>query len=135
MTEEFYLDTSIWIDFHEKRGNNGVYALKFILDIIAKNNKICYSDLHVREFKKLGYSQDEINSILSIIKPDNVRHIHIFRKQLDKAKKLAQERKVPEKDTLHAILCRDNNLQLIARDAHFELLRDITTAKKPEDFT
>ena len=41
---------------------------------------------------------------------------------------------MPRKDALHAIIARDNNLQLIATDPHFEKLKDITTAKKPQDF-
>ncbi len=134
MTEEFYYDTSIWIDFHEKRGMNGELALKLILKVINENLKIAYSDLNVKEFKNLGYTQDEINSMLSIVKPDNIKHIHIHREQMEEATKLARQRDLPKKDTLHAILARDNNLQLIATDPHFENLRDITIAKKPEEF-
>ena len=134
MTEEFYFDTSIWLDFHEKRGRNGELALKLLTKIIEDDLKIAYSDLNVKEFKNLGYTKDEINSILSIAKPNNIKHIHIYREQIEEAKKLAKQRDVPKKDVLHAILARDNRLQLIATDLHFEQLRNITTAKKPEDF-
>lgn len=134
MAEEFYFDTSIWIDFHEKRGRNGELALKLLTKIIEDDLKIAYSDLNVKEFKIIGYTTDDINSILSIAKPNNIKHVHIYREQLEEAKKLARQRNVPKKDALHAILARDNNLQLIATDPHFEQLRDITTAKKPEDF-
>lgn len=99
MKKEFYYDSSIWIDFHEKRGKNGESALRLILKIINEDLKIAYSDLNVKEFKNLGYTKDEINSILRIVKPNNI-----------------------------------NDLQLIATDPHFEKLKDVTTAKKPEDF-
>ena len=57
MQEDFYLDTSIWLDFHEKRGENGEIALKLILKIINEDIKAAYSDLHIKEFKKLDYTQ------------------------------------------------------------------------------
>ena len=134
MAEDFYFDTSIWIDFHEKRGENGELALKLILKIINDDLKIAYSDLHIKEFKYLGYTQDEVNSILKIVKPDNIKRVHIYREQKEEAKKLAMERNVPKNDALHAILARDNTLQLISRDKHFEKLEDITKTKLPEDF-
>ncbi len=134
MQEDFYLDTSIWLDFHEKREINGELALKLILKIINEDLKIAYSDLHIKEFKNLGYTQNEINSILSIVKPNNIKHVHIYREQKEEAKKIARKRNVPEGDALHAIICRDNNLQLISRDLDFEKLKYITRAKLPEDF-
>ncbi|MBU0627651.1 MAG: PIN domain-containing protein [Nanoarchaeota archaeon] len=134
MADEFYFDTSIWLDFHEKRGRNGELALRLIIKIIEDDFKIDYSDLNVKEFKNLGYTNDNINSILSIAKPKNIKHAHIYREQIEEARKLARQRNIPKKDALHAVLARDNNLQLIATDPHFEQLKDITTAKKPEDF-
>ena len=60
MQEDFYLDTSIWLDFFEKRGQNGEAAFKLITMIIDDNLKIAYSDLNVKEFKNLGYTKNEI---------------------------------------------------------------------------
>jgi len=134
MIGEFYYDTSIWIDFHEKRGRNGELALRLIIKIINEDLRIAYSDLNVKEFKNLGYTSDSINSILSILKPNNIKHVHIHKEQIEEARKIARQRNVPRKDALHAIIARDNNLQLIATDPHFEKLKDITTAKKPQDF-
>ena len=134
MENDFYFDTSIWLDFYEKRGKNGELALKLILKIIDEDLKIAYSDLHIKEFKYLGYTQNEIDSILRVIKQNNIKRVHIYREQKEEAKKLAIQRNVPKKDALHVILARDSNLQLISRDYHFEKLKDITIAKKPEDF-
>ena len=134
MDKDLYLDTSIWLDIYEKRGNDGEHALNLIIKMINKDSKIAYSDLNIKEFKHLGYTQDEVNFILSIAKPNNIKHIHIYRWQIEEARKLARQRDIPNKDALHAILARDNNLQLITRDLHFEKLRDITKAGKPEDF-
>ena len=134
MEKRFYLDTSIWIDFYEKRGDNGEAAFKLIIKLIGCDAKIAYSDLTLNEFKNVGYGNDEVNLVLSIAKPEYIRHIHIYREQIEEAKRLAIQRNVPKKDALHAILARDNNLQLISRDAHFEHLKDVAIAKKPEDF-
>ena len=111
MQEDFYLDTSIWLDFHEKREINGELALKLILKIINEDLKIAYSDLHIKEFKNLEYTQNEINSILIIVKPNNIKHVHIYREQKEEAKKIARKRNVPEGDALHAIICRDNKIK------------------------
>jgi len=134
MNEDFYLDTSIWIDFYEKRSENGEVALKLILKIIEEDLKIAYSDLNIKEFKNVGYTKSEIDSILKIAKPNNIVHIHIYPENLQEARKLARQRNVPNKDALHAILARDNDLQLVSRDHHFEKLKDITEVKLPEDF-
>ncbi len=134
MLQDFYFDTSIWLDFYEKRGKNGELALRLIIKIIDEDLKIAYSDLNIKEFKFLGYTKESVNSILSVVKPDNIKHIHIYREELEEAKRLARQRKVPKKDALHAILCRDNNLHLISRDKHFEILKDIVIVKKPGDF-
>lgn len=134
MTEEFYFDTSIWLDFYEKRGKNGELTLKLIIKIINEDIKIAYSDLNIKEFKYLGYTNAQINSIFSMAKPKNIKRVHIYREQIEEARKLARQRNVPRKDVLHAILARDNNLQLVSRDDHFEKLKDISIARKPEDF-
>mgnify|MGYP001619099966 CR=1 FL=1 len=134
MKEDFYLDTSIWLDFYERRNKNGELALKLILKIIEEDFKIAYSDLNIKEFKNLGYTKEQINAILLIAKPDNIKHIHIYREQIEEARKLARQKDVPNKDALHAILARDNNLQLVSRDRHFEKLKDVADAKIPEDF-
>lgn len=134
MAEDCYFDTSMWLDIHEKRGYNGEIAKKLMEKIIKENYIIAYSDLTITELKQLNYSQNEVNQILSVAKPDNLRRIHIYKEQVKEATNLARQRDIPKKDAVHAILCRDNFLQLISRDEHFEKLKDITHAKKPEEF-
>jgi predicted nucleic acid-binding protein len=134
MAEAFYFDTSIWLDFHENREENGKSAFKLIVKIITEDLKIAYSDLNIKEFKNLGYTLDEINSIFHIVKPNNLNRIHIYREQKEEAKRIAKQRNIPEGDALQAILCRDNALQLISRDLHFKQMKDIANSKLPEDF-
>lgn len=134
MTNEFYFDTSIWLDFYEKRNKNGEKALQLIMKIIKEDFIIAYSDLTIKELKHLGYSQNQINEIFSIIKPKNIKRIHVYKEQREESSRLVKIKKVPKRDILHAILSRDNNLQLISRDRHFEKLKDISKSKLPEEF-
>ncbi|MBI2137195.1 PIN domain-containing protein [Candidatus Woesearchaeota archaeon] len=134
MAEDFYLDTSIWLDFHENRGRNGELALRLIFKILKENLKIAYSDLHIKELKVLGYSKGEIESFFAIAKPANIIRVHIYKEQNWEARSVSKQRDVPVGDALHAIICRDNFLQFVSRDTDFEKLKDIVEAKKPEDF-
>ncbi|MAF36821.1 hypothetical protein CL622_06920 [archaeon] len=132
MIEGFYLDTSIWLDIYERRGLNGKQAINLIFKIIIESSIIVYSDLTIRELKHIGYETNEINFILSTAKPTILKHIHTYRKQIEQARKLAKQRNVPFKDALHAVLARDNNVQFVSRDKHFQKLKDITDTKSPE---
>jgi predicted nucleic acid-binding protein len=127
------LDTSIWLDYYEKRDKNGVIAIQFIEKLIKNNHIIGVSDLNISELKRLGYNRFQIRELLSAARRANSKNIHTTISELDEAKAVSKAREVPRKDVLHAILFRDDEFQLIATDAHFEKLKDITAAKKPED--
>ena len=129
MTNKFYLDTSIWLDFYLKRGENGEVAKKLINKIIEKDKIIVYSDNILMEFKKLKLHKSEINELLRILKPDNIKRAHITKEQIIEMNKLAKQREIPKKDALHAVLARDHESQLVSRDKHFKKLKDITTTK------
>ena len=134
IAEEFYLDTSIWLDFYEKRGENGEAALKLIEKLITENKTILYSEIIIRELKKLGYSQDEIYEIFRIAKPDNIRKVHVYKEYIKEADRISSEKKIPLADAVHAILARENNAQLISRDNDFNEIKHITVTKLPEEF-
>lgn len=131
--QQFYFDTSIWIDVYDERGSNGENAKRLIEKIIMNDEVIVYSDIVVVELKKLGYSEFEINEMMSVAKPDHIKRVQSTKNQIENARIVAQQRDVPRRDALHAILARDHEAQLISRDWDFEKLRDITKAKKPED--
>lgn len=134
MAEKFYLDTSIWLDLYEKRGENGESAFKLIKKIIEEGKIIGYSNLNIEELKNLGYAESEIGNIFDIVKPANMRKLYIHKDQILEASKISRMKNIPRKDVLQAILSRDNDFQLISRDKHFERLKDITIVKLPEDF-
>jgi len=131
--KKYYIDTSIWIDIYCKRGHNGENAMQLMEHIIENDNLIIYSDVVLFELKKLGFSEYEINQILSIAKPNNLKRIHSTANQLQEAAKLAKQRNVPLRDAAHAVLSRDHEAQLVSLDWDFEKLKDITKTKKPED--
>ena len=134
MTKIFYFDTSIWLDYYEKRGKNGEAALKLIEKIIKENHLILCSQLVIKELKNLGYFLNEINDIFTIVKPDNIRMIQITKEQTKEMGKLALQKDIPKRDAFHAILARDYEAHLITRDYHFQRLKNITIPNLPEDF-
>lgn len=130
---KFYFDTSIWLDVVEKRGYNGEVAKKLFAKIILKDYMVLYSNLIIKELKNLGYFDTEINKILSIAKPNNLKQIHITKEQIMKAIKISKKRNIPLKDVIHALVAKDNEAQLITRDRHFQKLKNIITPKLPEE--
>ena len=131
--ERFYLDTSIWLDFLEKRGENGERAIKLIQEIINNDCVVFYSVMVLQELKNLEYSDIEIRDIFSIFKSGNIRIAHIDKRQLEEAERISKERDIPRRDVFHAILSRDNEAIMVTRDRHFDKLKDITKSILPED--
>lgn len=137
MTEKFYFDTSIWLDFLENRDEpnfpKGMWAKKLIKKIIKEGNRILFSDNNFLELINNGYLEFEIEEFLSTLKPIIIP-IEATEKEIGKAKDLAQKRDVPKRDALHALIARDNNSTLITLDNHFRKLTDITFPHSPKKF-
>jgi predicted nucleic acid-binding protein len=133
---KYYLDTSIWIDLYENRKDYnqkplGDYAWKLLSLIKAKKCVLIITDLLIKELE-MNYSAEEINGMMKLFE-EVIRKIITTKEQRDEAKKIAEERKVPRGDSLHAVLARDHGLILVARDNHFKELIDISEHYKPED--
>ncbi|MBI3051505.1 PIN domain-containing protein [Candidatus Woesearchaeota archaeon] len=136
MTQKYYLDTSIWLDFFENRNEpnlpKGDWAHKLLNKITENNDDVIYSDIVLLELGVGGYQPHEIEKLLEKTKP-----ILIFtestEKQARKAKDLSSKRNVPKGDALHALIARDNKAILVTLDNHFRKLLDITKAKRPQD--
>ena len=73
MTEKYYLDTSIWLDFFENRNElnlpKGDWAHKFLDKVTENNNKIIYSDIVILELGVVDYRPHEIERLFEKIKP------------------------------------------------------------------
>ncbi len=128
---KYYLDTSIWLDYYEKRGKNGEIAISLINKIIKEASIVVYSDIHIKEFKSLGYSIGEIQIMLRIIKLKKL--VHMNKKQYLESKNLTNYFDMPLNDALHSLIARDNEAILISRDKHFLMLRFIIDIKTPEE--
>ena len=61
-----------------------------------------------------------------------IQKIITTKEQRAEARRIAEERKLPPGDVLHAIIARDNNLILVTRDNDFKQLADISSHYKPE---
>lgn len=137
MTEKYYLDTSIWLDFFECRDEpnlpKGEWAYELLKKITRTDAKVVYSDHNLFELRLVGYSSYEISDMF---KP--LRLILIFvgstEKERRKARDLASKRKIPKGDALHALIARDNKAILITLDKHFKEILDIIKPKRPQDF-
>ncbi|MBS3096856.1 type II toxin-antitoxin system VapC family toxin [Candidatus Woesearchaeota archaeon] len=136
MTEEYIIDTSIWVDLYEDRKgyNNeplGDYAFKLLVKIKANEKVIVLTDFLIKELETL-YSVAEINGMFKPFEKIT-KKIIATEKQREEAKKISKERGVPAGDALHAIVARDNDLILVTRDRHFRKLEDISKHYKPEE--
>jgi len=136
MTEKYYLDSCIWIDYFENRSDRfrplGDWAFSLIKQIIRESNLIIYSDLVEEELLKY-FDDIHIKEIISIIPKQLLIKIETKAKQLEEAIKISKKLRIPVKDALHAILARDNDTILVTRDKHFYELAKQVTIKKPED--
>ena len=137
MPKKYYLDTSIWRDYFENRSNGlrplGDWAFELIKMIIRNKDIFLYSDVVIQELRK-KYSDEDINKIFAVARADNLlERTEATEIQVKEARALSKQRKVPFHDALHAVLTRDNNAVLIARDKHFLELDDIVMCKKPEE--
>lgn len=84
--------------------------------------------------KGIGLSKTEINSLLSMIKPDHIKKVSVTKVQFEEAHRLAKQRNIPLGDSIHAIIARDNDAQMVSRDEKdFRKIKDITEYKEPKD--
>lgn len=136
MTEKYYPDTSIWLDFFENRNEpnlpKGDWAHKLLDKITEKDDKIIYSDIIILELGVVGYQPHEIEKLFDKIKPILI-FVESTEKQARRAKELSSKRDIPKGDALHALIARDNKATLITLDNHFKKLLDITKPKRPQD--
>lgn len=67
MKKDYYLDTSIWLDFLEERDEpnfpKSEWARKLIGKISKEGGKIILSDNNILEFEGVGYSRYEIEDL------------------------------------------------------------------------
>lgn len=134
--KKFYLDTSIWIDVYEDRkGFNGEplgdYAFNLLILIKSKNYKLITSDHLIKELS-VRYPVEHINGIFKPFEKI-ITCLNVTKQQSAEAKKIAIEKSLPRGDVLHAILSRDYNLIMVARDNHFRFLTDLIEFFKPEE--
>ncbi len=136
---KYYLDTCIWRDHYENRiGFNGRplgdYATK-LFSKIMKNKDIVLFSSFINSELKIKYNQKEINDMIKILSLIKIlKYVKINQNNIDEAKLLSKERRIPMGDALHAILARNNKAVLITQDMKdYNKLRDIAIIKKPEE--
>lgn len=137
MADKYYFDTSIWRDYFEDRKDKykplGEWAFELIKKIIKEKSIVLYSQLVIDELRRY-WPEDTINSCFGAFRSEGLLcKVEDTPEQRKEARRIAYERKVPKGDALNAILARDNQAVMVARDHHFLELDDITWHKKPEE--
>lgn len=137
MAERYYFDTSIWRDYYEDRSDNlrplGEFALQLIKNIIRTGGFILYSEGIVEELQ-IKYSNEDIIKIFEIASINGALlkvNTSLFQKR--EAARLCKVRNIAFGDALHAILARDNDAIMVARDNHFFELMNLVEVRKPEE--
>ncbi len=136
MPKKYYFDTAIWLDFFESRDDpnipKGEWARRLLRKIIENDERIVVSDHNLTEMNAIGYPVWEIDRLFKPLRPILV-FVEASRKEIGKAKDLAQKRNVPKGDALHALIARDNKATLVTLDKHFQELKDLAEPKRPQD--
>jgi predicted nucleic acid-binding protein len=135
MQKRYYLDTCIWRDYVDSRRDNlrplGEWAFQLLRNIADEENIVVFSSIVVKELRQF-YTDQEIESLFSIIPKELLLEAEIFPKQIAEAKIRAGLLGIPLNDVLHLILARDNNAILVTRDKHLLFLDDIEI-RMPEE--
>lgn len=109
----------------------GEYAARLFMKIMKDRGIILFSDVVLKELR-IDYNniQDMLKILLLI---GILEKVEITPQEYNEARRISKERNIPLGDVVHAILAKDNKAILISQDKHFIRLRDIATAKKPQD--
>lgn len=136
MSNNYYLDTSIWRDYFEDRKDNlrplGEFAFRFLKECQKRKDIVFVSDIVKKELLKY-FSIELVNEIFSSFKDIIVEIMHA-EVHVSEAYSfwIRSNKKYPSSDILHSIIARDNKTLLVSRDKHFQEI-GIVECKLPEE--
>ncbi len=124
MARKFYLDTAIWRDYFEDRGDGirplGEFAFQFLKRCEERKDSVIVSNAVRKELLDY-YPEERIDQIFSSF-ITTIVEIDYSEEQAGEAFAfwIKNNKKFSYFDILHSIIARDSNALLIARDRHFE---------------
>lgn len=136
MGKIFYVDTSVWRDYLEDRGNGirplGELAFQFLKKCRKDKAIVIVSDIVLKELEI--FLSNEQTQILFSDFSDIIFEVTHTKKQADEAYELLKKfkRGFPLADILHSIIARDEQAVLVTCDKHFRDL-DIAEVRAPEE--
>lgn len=136
VSNNYYLDTSIWRDYFEDRKDNlrplGEFAFRFLKECQKRKDIVFVSDIVKKELLKY-FSIELVNEIFSSFKDIIVEIMHA-EVHVSEAYSfwIRSNKKYPSSDILHSIIARDNKTLLVSRDKHFQEI-GIVECKLPEE--
>ncbi|MDP1696090.1 MAG: PIN domain-containing protein, partial [archaeon] len=96
-----------------------------------KKARIVITDLLIKELSSY-YSVEKMNGMVKLFEK-LIDGIIVKEDEYKEASEISKNRNIPLGDVIHAIIARNHNLILIARDKHFLKLKDISPSLKPEE--
>lgn len=138
MARRFYLDTAIWRDYFEDRGDGirplGEFAFQFLKRCQQRKQFVLVSQIVENELLT-HYSKEKVEQVFSSFSDIIVRVDH-SKQQVSEALSfwVKANKKFPFSDILHSIIARDNNALLISRDWHFTEIK-IAECAMPEEIS
>jgi hypothetical protein len=124
MPRKYWFDTCIWRDFYEDRLNRqgdpiGKYASMLYLKIVKEKGVILFSESLIWEMRK-DYDESGIDEMLGLLFACGALiKIGIKEGEIQEARSIADERRLPFADCLIAVQARDNDAVIVSRDRHF----------------
>lgn len=137
--KRIYLDTNIWIDFWENRGNGirplGEFAFNILKRAYDCEFAVVVSSVVLDELK-FNYGKEIVTEMLKDLRGSK-KHIYIYANEEHNKSALGYFRKtgVGFNDCLHAVLAKEKGCDyLITQNLkHFEKLDFLIEAKLPSD--
>lgn len=134
----YYIDTSIWLDYLKDRKDGirplGEFAFQFIKKVREEKHKIIFSRLIIHEIsQKMDYAKFEYFILNDLRKLNLIKEVQITKEQIAEAERISGAKLLSRVDCLHAILARDNGAIVVSRNFHFLELLNVVKVRKPEE--
>lgn len=137
--ELIYVDTNIFIDFWEDRGNGvwplGEFAFQLLKETYGCKFKVVLSSAVMDELL-FNYDRETVDKMLKDLRGSE-KYFYTEAGGDDRAyaRRLVEERETGFNDTLHAVLANRHKARYLVthNTRHFEKLSDLIEAKHPAD--
>jgi predicted nucleic acid-binding protein len=126
----YYVDTCIWRDYFEDRGDNlkpiGDFAFYFFKKTLENKDTLLFSSLVITELATYNFDFIKLSSFFGEI----IKEVKISEKTNCTARAFSKLEKIPMGDAVHYILAKENNAILVSRDKHLLFFSNVKTPEE-----